>query len=115
MKHKLVPKGWGYEKWIVNNDQYCGKILFIAAGHRFSWHYHNEKHETFYVLAGRATMYLSSKDAYEYAQEITMNPGDSVTVHPGIRHQVAADEDTTLIEFSTHHEDADSIRVLKGD
>ena len=22
---KYVPKGWGYEKWIVNTDEYCGK------------------------------------------------------------------------------------------
>ena len=21
---KFVPKGWGYEKWIVNNEKYCG-------------------------------------------------------------------------------------------
>ena len=22
---KFVPKGWGFEKWIVNNEEYCGK------------------------------------------------------------------------------------------
>ena len=27
---KFVPKGWGFEKWIVNCEQYCGKLLFIA-------------------------------------------------------------------------------------
>ena len=29
---KHVPKGWGYEKWIVNTDLYCGKLLYINAG-----------------------------------------------------------------------------------
>ena len=24
-KIKFVPKGWGFEKWIVNNKEYCGK------------------------------------------------------------------------------------------
>ena len=24
---KYVPKGWGYEKWIVNNEMYCGKLV----------------------------------------------------------------------------------------
>jgi len=26
----MVPKGWGFEKWIVNNEKYCGKILLCA-------------------------------------------------------------------------------------
>ena len=26
---EIHPKGWGYEKWIVNTDKYCGKILFF--------------------------------------------------------------------------------------
>ena len=26
---KFVSKGWGYEKWIVNKPEYCGKILFF--------------------------------------------------------------------------------------
>ena len=29
---KFVPKGWGYEKWIVNKPQYCGKLLFFEKG-----------------------------------------------------------------------------------
>ena len=29
---KFVPKGWGYEKWIVNKEEYCGKILFFVKG-----------------------------------------------------------------------------------
>ena len=24
---KYVPKGWGFEKWIVNCEEYCGKLL----------------------------------------------------------------------------------------
>ena len=35
-----VPKGWGYEHWIVNKKEYCGKILFFKKGKRCSWHYH---------------------------------------------------------------------------
>lgn len=27
---KFVPKGWGFEKWIVNNEEYCGKLLYFA-------------------------------------------------------------------------------------
>ena len=44
---KFVPKGWGFEKWIVNCEQYCGKLLYIAKGKKCSWHYHNKKDEVF--------------------------------------------------------------------
>tara|TARA_B100001029_G_scaffold45151_1_gene35639 strand:+ start:791 stop:958 length:168 start_codon:yes stop_codon:yes gene_type:complete len=46
---KFVPKGWGYEKWICNTPDYCGKILFFEKGKRCSWHYHLLKDETFYL------------------------------------------------------------------
>jgi len=26
---KQVEKGWGWEQWIVNNKEYCGKLLFF--------------------------------------------------------------------------------------
>ena len=44
---KFVPKGWGFEKWIVNNEEYCGKLLYFAKGKRCSWHYHVLKDEVF--------------------------------------------------------------------
>ena len=36
----IYPKGWGYEKWIVNKDEYCGKLLHIIKGKKCYWHYH---------------------------------------------------------------------------
>ena len=26
---KFVQKGWGHERWIVNCEEYCGKLLFF--------------------------------------------------------------------------------------
>jgi hypothetical protein len=45
----VVPKTWGREVWIVNNETYCGKILYITAGKTGSLHYHRHKTETFYL------------------------------------------------------------------
>ncbi len=45
-----VPKGWGGEIVIVNNDLYCGKILVFNSGCQFSMHYHLIKQETWYVV-----------------------------------------------------------------
>ena len=53
-KPKEVEKCWGHEIWLANNKEndYCGKILFIKEGESTSMHYHENKHETFYVLSG---------------------------------------------------------------
>jgi hypothetical protein len=39
----------------------------------------------------------------------------SFALPPGLRHRMEADEDSDLFEFSTHHDEADSIRLVKGD
>ena len=51
IKPKKVEKLWGYELWIHNDSQYCGKLLvFEKIGNQFSMHYHVIKTETWYVL-----------------------------------------------------------------
>ena len=47
-----VPKGWGEELIIENNEKYCGKLLIFKAGCKFSMHYHMIKDETWYVESG---------------------------------------------------------------
>jgi hypothetical protein len=47
-----VPKGWGEELIIENNEKYCGKLLIFKAGCKFSMHYHMIKDETWYVDKG---------------------------------------------------------------
>ena len=61
---KHVPKGWGYEKWIVNNEKYCGKLLFFEKGKKCSWHYHKLKHETFYLHSGKIYLYYGFEDDF---------------------------------------------------
>lgn len=132
---KFVPKGWGFEKWIVNKEEYCGKLLYFAKGKRCSWHYHELKDETFFIQSGRVVVYYSWDDKLHYGalQEsyrpykisdpniesvtdfIELGPGDNFHIPRGLRHQVIAFEDTELFEFSTQHFDEDSIRVHKGD
>ena len=42
-------------------------------------------------------------------------PGDNFHVPVGRVHQIYAISDTELFEFSTHHEDSDSYRLIPGD
>jgi len=115
MEIKFVPKGWGFEKWIVNNEEYCGKLLYIVKGKSCSWHYHKLKDEVFYVQSGRALVRYSERDDWNAAQQTTLDPGDNFHVYRGLRHQITALEDTELFEFSTQHFDSDSHRIIKGD
>lgn len=112
---KFVPKGWGFEKWIVNNEEYCGKLLYFVKGKRCSWHYHKLKDETFYIQSGKILLKYHHEDDIAYADDIVLNSGDKFHIYRGLRHQMLALEDTELFEFSTQHFDEDSIRIINGD
>jgi mannose-6-phosphate isomerase-like protein (cupin superfamily) len=112
---KFVPKGWGFEKWIVNSEKYCGKLLYFVKNRRCSWHYHKIKDEVFYIQSGKILVKYSDDDNLETAKEVVLGPGDNFHVYVGLRHQMIALEDTELFEFSTQHFDDDSYRILKGD
>ncbi len=112
---KFVPKGWGFEKWIVNNEEYCGKLLYFVKGKRCSWHYHKLKDEVFYIQSGKILVKFSDEDDINNVGQITLRPGDNFHVYRGLRHQMIALEDTELFEFSTQHFDEDSYRIIKGD
>ena len=112
---KFVPKGWGFEKWIVNCEEYCGKLLYFVKGKKCSWHYHKLKDEVFYIQSGRVLVRYSDDDDIENSSTIVLGKGDNFHVYRGLRHQMYALEDTELFEFSTQHFDEDSYRILKGD
>ena len=111
----FVPKGWGFEKWIVNNEEYCGKLLYFAKGRKCSWHYHILKDEVFYIQSGKILVRYGVSDEIDKSSEKVLGPGENFHVYRGLRHQMEAIEDTELFEFSTQHFDSDSYRIKKGD
>ena len=113
MKH--VPKGWGWERWIVNNEEYCGKLLFFYKDKKCSWHYHVLKDEVFYLQSGKMLVKYSDEDDIANAKELVLNSGDNFHVYRGLRQQMIALQDSELFEFSTQHFDSDSHRIMKGD
>lgn len=122
----FVSKGWGFERWIVNNEKegYCGKLLYFAKGRKCSLHYHSQKHETFYVQSGKVHIYYSeqkpsevksSPNIYLMLDHVVLGPGDKFVVPRGVSHQIVAICDSEIFEFSTTHYDEDSYRIIKGD
>ena len=109
-----VPKGWGEELIIENNELYCGKLLIFKKGCKFSMHYHMIKDETWYVNSGRFIYrWIDCTNADVHVQNLY--EGSVVRQRPGQPHQLEALEDGVIFEISTQHFDSDSYRVWKGD
>ena len=113
---KIVPKAWGEEVWIHNDEEYCGKILrFFKAGSKFSLHYHIIKKESWYVGRGSFEyISLDTEKGIEHTEVI--NEGTCLTIERGKPHQLIALEDMSeIFEVSTEHFDEDSYRIRIGD
>ena len=110
----IVPKGWGEELIIENNDMYCGKVLIFKSGCKFSMHYHMIKDETWYVEEGEFIYRWLDTETAELHETI-LRKDDVVRQRPGQPHQLEAITDGRIFEVSTHHENSDSYRIIKGD
>ena len=95
-----VEKPWGHELIWALTDDYCGKLLFVRAGHRLSLQYHEVKDESWYVHQGRAELELGDLDGGDRRVH-EIGPGDCFHFRPGTVHRVRALEDTTIFEVST--------------
>lgn len=111
----FILKGWGHEIIVANSEKYCGKILFIAAGKKMSWHKHGIKEEHFYCFSGNGVVREQVDREHERWTHKFMKAGDIWHIRPGILHQVISHSDLYLVEFSTQHFEEDSIRIEKGD
>lgn len=118
---QIVPKGWGEERWIHNDELYCGKILIVKEGKRCSLHYHKLKTESFYVSRGRIQMELTDLSSAlatppVIRETFVMQEGDALLLKPGDVHRFTSlAPESWIFEFSTQHFDEDSHRIERGD
>ena len=103
---KIVPKPWGEEHWLACTDRYAAKLLIIRKGQRLSLQYHERKHETQYVEAGRVRYTLNGS-------ELIAEPGTTIDLPPGTVHRMQALEDSRIFEVSTL--DLDDVVRLEDD
>ena len=112
---KRVEKKWGYELWIHNDTDYCGKLLiFNKSGNKFSMHYHMIKDETWYVQNGAFQFdWIDTENGERCYTQI--QKGDIVEIKKGLPHQLTAlIDEATIFEVSTQHFDEDSYRVYRN-
>ena len=112
---KRVEKKWGYELWIHNDSDYCGKLLvFSKSGNKFSMHYHMIKDETWYVQKGAFQFdWIDTENGERCYTQI--QEGDVIEIKKGLPHQLTAlTEEATVFEVSTQHFDEDSYRIYRN-
>jgi mannose-6-phosphate isomerase len=106
---RRVDKPWGYELIWALTDVYCGKVLFVRAGHSLSLQFHREKDEAWFIQSGRAKLELGQAGERALSEEV-VSTGACFHYPPGTVHRITALEDTTVLEVSTPHLD-DVVRL----
>jgi mannose-6-phosphate isomerase len=95
---RTVSKPWGREVIFAENELYAGKILHLEAGHSLSLQYHERKDETIFVLEGQMQLTVEIDGIL---QELTLHPGQTHRIRPGVRHRMRADSLCTIVEVSS--------------
>jgi mannose-6-phosphate isomerase-like protein (cupin superfamily) len=94
-----VEKPWGHELIYAVTERYCGKLLFVRAGHSLSLQYHERKDESLYLESGLAEVEIGA-NADEMRVD-TLSPGAAFHLRPGTLHRLRAIEDSVFLEVST--------------
>jgi mannose-6-phosphate isomerase len=95
---RTVRKPWGHEVIFAETDRYAGKVLHLEAGHSLSLQYHERKDETIFVLEGRMQLLVEIDGTM---RELTLGPGESHRIRPGVRHRMRAEEPCRILEVSS--------------
>lgn len=109
---QIVLKPWGRERILVANDKYAFKILEVDAGHRLSLQYHERKTETMYCLYGYGKLFISA-DGFD--REISMIPGQYITIMPEQVHRLEAGEHSPVIVLEVSSPELEDIVRLEDD
>ena len=105
---RVVHKPYGKEIWLELNEHYCTKRIYMRAGTRASYQYHNMKHETNYIISGEAEVWLENDEGV--VEKMRVKANDYYVVSPRKKHRIIALTDIVLQEVSTTEVD-DVIRL----
>tara|TARA_R110000851_G_scaffold15070_2_gene50283 strand:- start:595 stop:2499 length:1905 start_codon:yes stop_codon:yes gene_type:complete len=105
---KTIYKPWGKEEWLELNDKYCYKRIYINAGTKTSYQYHEHKLESMYLIEGTAEFWLENDEGV--VEKTIQESGFFTTLTPLKKHRVIAITDIIIQEVSTPEVD-DVIRI----
>lgn len=97
---RRVEKPWGYElHWVPEDAPYIGKVLHINAGARLSLQVHDQKQESWFIIAGRGAVIWENEQGE--LVEAELKPGVGYSTQIGQKHRLKGITDCDIIEVST--------------
>lgn len=90
----MQSKCWGSERVLNLTNNYVVKRLDIKSGQNTSYHFHNKKEETFYIIDGAGDIILNG-------ERYSLIPDSIYHIPPNNEHQIIADTNMIVIETST--------------
>ncbi len=94
-----IEKPWGFEIHFTPKDfPHTGKILFVSAGKKPSFQYHDEKEEIICLYSGKALVWLENSQGE--IEKIPMELQKGYLVQKFQKHRVEAIEDSFFLESS---------------
>lgn len=97
---RRVEKPWGYElHWVRADAPYMGKIMHLNASGSLSLQVHDQKEESYFMMAGRAKLVWENSKGEMIETE--MQPGNGYAISVGQKHRIEAITDCNVIEAST--------------
>ena len=103
-----TPKNWGGEVLIHNGD-YCMKLLVYTKQLASSLHFHERKHESFFIASGEFEIEIAE------ARPALYGPGGFIVLKPGTTHRVRCIEPGTIVEASTKDDPEDCVRIVPSE
>jgi len=101
-----IEKTWGDTRLIFDNGSIHIYIANINKNQSSSKHYHEHKNNIFYLQSGLLKVIKWEED--NSLIEHVLQPGDSIDIKNGIKHQFFSLEDSVLVEIyytNLNHED----------
>ena len=97
---RRIEKPWGWEvHWTPADLPYMGKLLHINADARLSLQVHDDKSESWLLVAGRCKVVWENRDGD--LEETELAPGHGYTCALGQKHRLVGITDCEIIEVST--------------
>jgi len=101
-----IFKIWGERRRIIKNDLVEVDHLIIKKDGFCSVHSHKHKSNKFYIISGKCII------KSEYG-EVVLNANEYFDVHPPLKHQFIALEDTIMVEVAYIKIDPEDINRIK--
>ena len=114
MARALIEKSWGREE-LITNESYCMKLLVYTRRIASSLHYHERKHETFFVSSGVFELERWGNLTGEVKSYMRLVPGDRVILPPRTPHRIRCEIEGLIVEASTRDDPDDCVRIERSE